>query len=94
MKPSEVEAIAISLFGKGWKKELPVALGLNFTTLWRQLNENRVSGPVESTLRAWKLIHETQGLIPPVEPGKPFRQTPASKKPPKLTSYAKAMLDD
>lgn len=91
MTPIEVEEIARRLFGKRWKGVLGPALGLDYTAMYRQLKQGRISGPVESTLRAWDFIYKTQKLLPPLEPGGNFRKQEAPKK---LTTYAKAMLDD
>jgi hypothetical protein len=94
MGPSEVEAIAKRLFGERWKAALARALGVEFTTLFRQVKEDRISGPVACALNAWDLILKTQNLLPPAAPGGEWRKADPATKPKKLTSYAKAMLED
>jgi transposase-like protein len=94
MGPSEVEAIAKRLFGERWKAALARALGVEFTTLFRQVKEDRISGPVACALKAWDRILTTQNLLPPAAPGEEFRDAANAKKHKKLTSYAKAILED
>jgi len=83
------------------------ALGVDYTTLWRQIGGDRIPGPVVSALRAWQLLFETQGIRPPPEPGADFLPPgsdtsayvqkpgpkPKARRPRKITPYARALLD-
>lgn len=105
MEPSELEVIAGRLFGQHWRGALARALGVDYTTLWRQVSGDRIPGPVQSAVRAWQLLYDLQGLRPPPEPGQPFLPPGSDtsayagkpKKPKrnkKITAYARAMLDE
>jgi hypothetical protein len=74
-----LQETASALFGEGWERYAPAALGRNHTTLWRQIRNGRIPGAVIGALRAWKLIHDVCGMTPPKVPGAPFETKPKSE---------------
>lgn len=71
MTPDDVEQKAKALFGENWKHALACSLGVNYSTLWRQLSQNNLPGPVIAAVKAWTVLFETLGVRPPVEPDGP-----------------------
>lgn len=84
-----VQAAAFALFGQTWKTPLAAALGVDYSTLWRQIKAGEVPGPVMAALRAWLVIKRTTGVSPePLRNPKPkIKKKPAPK-------YARLLLDD
>ncbi|MTH95158.1 hypothetical protein [Roseibium sp. RKSG952] len=71
MTPDEVEQKARALFGENWKHALARSLGVNYSTLWRQMSQNNIPGPVVAAMKAWIVLFESLGVRPPIEPGGP-----------------------
>ena len=52
----ELKQFGIKTFGaRGWQTKLAARLGIDRTTLWRQIENNAVSGPVAAAVRCWKI---------------------------------------
>lgn len=71
MTPDDVEQKAKALFGENWKHALARSLGVNYSTLWRQMSQDNIPGPVIAAVKAWTVLFETLGVRPPIEPGGP-----------------------
>lgn len=68
-----IEELGPDLFGKKWKLPLAAALGVNPSTLWRQMSEGGLSPQVVAAMRSWELTYKTMHLLPPAHPGGPYR---------------------
>ncbi|MCZ7860935.1 hypothetical protein O9X98_05915 [Agrobacterium salinitolerans] len=85
---SGIEAAAFLVFGDGWKRSLSLCLGIDASTLWRQIVHDNVSGPVAAAVRGWLLIWRLTGEAPQL-PQKPTSKSPKKKMP----AYARLLLD-
>lgn len=55
MQGDELKAQAIAWFGEtGWQRKLSALLGISRSTLWRQIENNMVSGPVVAAVQCWQ----------------------------------------
>lgn len=55
MTGNELKQFAIEQFGaRGWQTQLAARLGIARTTLWRQIENDAVSGPVAAAVEGWK----------------------------------------
>ena len=84
---SGIEAAAFLVFGEGWKGSLAQCLGIDASTLWRQITNDNVSGPVTAAVRAWLLIWRITGE----RPATPQKQGKTPKR--KIPAYARLLLD-
>lgn len=65
MSGDELRAQAIAWFGeKGWQAKLAALLGIDRATLWRQITNDSVSGPVAAAVHCW----QTHGLPKDTDP--------------------------
>ncbi len=80
-----IEAAASVVFGDGWKGRLAAALGIDYSTLWRQITAGNIQGPVMAAVRAWTVLKRL-GAPDPVPPGKPARRA--------MPKYARLLLED
>lgn len=84
-----IEAAASVVFGEaGWKTKLSSSLGVDYSTVWRQIVNDNVQGPVMAAIRAW-LVLKLLGAEPPIPAVKPEKKT---KRP--MSNYARLMLED
>jgi hypothetical protein len=82
-----VQAAAFAVFGHKWKAPLTAALGIDYSTLWRQIIAGNVQGPVMAALRAWLVIKRLSGDTPqPMQTSKPKKKS--------VPKYARLLLDD
>jgi hypothetical protein len=80
-----VEAAAFAVFGAGWKTKLSSALGVDYSTIWRQVTSGNIHGPVMASVRAWLVLKRIAGVVPISE----------ERSKPKLRSnYARLLLED
>jgi hypothetical protein len=83
-----IEAAASVVFGDGWKGRLASALGIDYSTIWRQITSENVQGPVMAAIRAWIVLKRLGGSLPCEPAGAPRgRRRPMPK-------YAKLLLED
>lgn len=55
MTGEELKKQAIEWFGeRGWQSKLAALLGIGRTALWRQISNDRVSGPVAAAVTSWQ----------------------------------------
>jgi hypothetical protein len=88
---SGVEAAAFVVFGEGWKTKMRLGLGVDASTLWRQLAAGNPSGPLMAAVRAWLVIWRLEGGLP--EACLP-REIPRLKRKKKAPTYARLLLED
>lgn len=99
-----IEAAAALLFGKKWKRPLCKALGIDTSTLWRQMNAPEPPGPIVAAIRAWLLIKRLAGLSPPFEVDsytqvplpveeQAYRHLPVAAKTRKSPKYARLLTE-
>ncbi|MBY3433686.1 hypothetical protein HFN89_05935 [Rhizobium laguerreae] len=84
---SGIEAAAFLVFGENWKGKFCQCAKIDASTLWRQIVNDNVSGPVSAAMRAWLMIWKLTGQAPQVS-ASPKR--PAKKK---MPTYARLLLD-
>lgn len=53
MTPAELEAAGQSLFGKRWKAPLARRLDVDASTIWRQLQKDRIDGPIAAAVECF-----------------------------------------
>jgi hypothetical protein len=74
----ELKAQAIAWFGaRGWQTKLSALLGIDRTALWRQIQNDAVSGPVTAAVTAWQRhgLPQDAGETPsPLLDPRPFQQ--------------------
>ena len=55
MTGDELKKQAVEWFGEiGWQTKLADTLGIDRTTLWRMIINDRVSGPVQGAVECWQ----------------------------------------
>lgn len=86
---SGIEAAAFLVFGDGWKKSLSACLGIDASTLWRQVVNDNVSGPVTAAVRGWLVLWRLGGGAPQAVE-KRDRKGGKSRK---IPTYARLLLD-
>lgn len=56
MSGDDLKAQAIAWFGeRGWQTRLAALLGIDRSTLWRQIENDMVSGPVVAAVKCWQV---------------------------------------
>jgi hypothetical protein len=81
-----IEAAASVVFGEAWKGRLAAALDISYSTIWRQIADDNIQGPVMAAVRAWVVLKRLGGEIPATtSPGKPKSAMP---------KYARLLLED
>ena len=58
MTAAELIRAGERLYGPKWKAPLARALGVDASTLWRYLQEDRIPGPVAAAVSCWLLTRE------------------------------------
>jgi hypothetical protein len=85
-----IEAAASVVFGEaGWKPKLAAALGVDYSTVWRQIVNDNVQGPVMAAIRAW-LVLKLFGAEPPIRAS----GNPGTKAKRPMSKYARLLLED
>lgn len=76
MTGDELKSQAIAWFGtRGWQTKLSALLGMDRTALWRQIQNDAVSGPVAAAVTAWQrhgLPAEAGGAVMPLSDPRPI----------------------
>lgn len=92
---SGIEAAAFLVFGAGWKKTLYLALGVDASTLWRQIVNDNVSGPVMAAVRAWVVLRRLtdSGPLPEAEPAADNPGTKPKPRRKRMPTYARLLTD-
>ncbi len=76
MTGDELKSQAIAWFGtRGWQTKLSALLGMDRTALWRQIQNDAVSGPVSAAVTAWQrhgLPNEAGGAVMPLHDPRPM----------------------
>lgn len=88
----DIGQMAESIFGEHWKTALSEHLGVNYSTLWRQMDAGEYPAPVIVALRAWQLLFDLEEPIPSPE-SKAETEKQTSTKKSKGSKYAKLMSD-
>lgn len=64
MTGQELTDAGIELFGeKGWMSTMADKLGMDRTAVWRQINNNAVSGPVAAAVTCWLEVKRSKDGI-------------------------------
>lgn len=84
-----IEAAAFVVFGEKWKSQTAAALGVDYSTVWRQIINENIQGPVMAAFRAWVVLRRLGGTIPAGSERMPKKST---KKP--VPKYARLLLED
>lgn len=79
------------IFGEHWKTALSDHLGVNYSTLWRQMDAGEYPPPVIVALRAWQLLRDLDQSIPNQEANVTSTEEQTSSKKSKDSKYAKLM---
>lgn len=80
-----IEAAALVVFGDRWKSRAAAALGVDYSTIWRQIVSKNVQGPVMASFRAWLVLRRLGAALPSGE-GAPKRRS--------VPKYARLLLED
>lgn len=80
-----IEAAAFVVFGDKWKSKSAAALGIDYSTLWRQIINDTVHGPVIAAFRAWLVLKRMGVDLAAAD------SVPQNKRRPK---YARLLLED
>ncbi len=83
-----IEAAAFVVFGDGWKGRLAAALGVDYSTIWRQITAGNIQGPVMAAIRAWVVLKRLGGTLPDNSSDVPRVRCKSMPK------YAKLLLED
>lgn len=87
----DIRQMAEYVFGEHWKTALSDHLGVNYSTLWRQMDAGEYPAPVIVALRAWKLLRDLDLSIPNQELKAVSTENQAASKKSKSSKYAKLM---
>lgn len=80
-----IELAAFVIFGGMWKSKTALMLGIDYSTVWRQIANDNIQGPVMAAFRAWLLLKCLGRDIP---------ETEKKPKPQKMPKYARLLLED
>jgi predicted DNA-binding transcriptional regulator AlpA len=83
-----IEAAASVVFGDAWKGKLASALGVDYSTIWRQITSENIQGPVIAALRAWTVLKRLGGSLP----GNPADAPRSTRR--QTSKYARLLLED
>lgn len=84
-----IEAAASVVFGDGWKGRLAAALGVDYSTIWRQITAANIQGPVMAAIRAWIVLKRLGGTLPAAS-----TESPAGGRRRPMPKYARLLLED
>lgn len=59
MTPAELEAAGQSLHGPRWQSALARRLGVDRSTIWRQMQKDRIDGPIAAAVECF--VRESVG---------------------------------
>ncbi|NTF23619.1 hypothetical protein G6L37_35180 [Agrobacterium rubi] len=84
-----IEAAAFVVFGEKWKSQTAAALGIDYSTIWRQIVNDNIQGPVMASFRAWVVLRRLGGTIPAKG-----SEAPAKVARRQTSNYARLLLED